>query len=313
VLIGLGHDLQRSTEIDPAGELGAPGTFFTARERARWEAAASPRQSMAANFAAKEALFKALPAMQGHPWTDAEVVHDRHGAPRFELHGALGQLVRDHGWAIQVSLSHSGDYVSAVVAVSETGLVLRPSPSGRGSLLDQEVEIELDVRPNDLDVLGHVNNATALEYLEAGRHAWLRATRQQVNDTIVPVVSRIDVQYRAEVRTQRVRVRTALDEASRKALADGPTYRSSFRQSIWAERDGRPGLAVEARVDVAFIDREARQLCTAQDFLDPDGDQIENTHENKHENERVVQRAPGGAAETQARAGDGGRAPDRLP
>ena len=291
MLIGLGHDLQRSTEIDPAGELGAPGTFFTARERTHWEGAASPRQSMAANFAAKEALFKALPAMQGHPWTDAEVVHDRHGAPRFELHGALGQLVRDRGWAIQVSLSHSGDYVSAVVAVSNTGSPTRPEADDRGGRLDQEVEVELDVRPNDLDVLGHVNNATALEYLEAGRHAWLRATRRQVNGTVAPVVSRIDAQYRAEIRTSRVRVRTALDEPSRQALAEGPTYRSSFRQSIWAERDGRPVLAVEARVDVAFIDRDVGQLCTAQEFLDPDGDQ------DPHETEIAVPRAPGGAAE----------------
>ena len=291
MLIGLGHDLQRSTEIDPAGELGAPGTFFTARERTRWEGAVSPRQSMAANFAAKEALFKALPAMQGHPWTDAEVVHDRHGAPRFELHGALGQLVRDRGWAIQMSLSHSGDYVSAVVAVSNTGSPTRPETADRGGRLDQEVEVELDVRPNDLDVLGHVNNATALEYLEVGRHAWLRATRRQVNGTVAPVVSRIDAQYRAEIRTPRVRVRTALDEPSRQALAEGPTYRSSFRQSIWAERDGRPVLAVEARVDVAFIDRDAGQLCTAQEFLDPDGDQ------DPHETEIVVPRAPGGAAE----------------
>ena len=291
MLIGLGHDLQRCTEIDPAGELGAPGTFFTARERTHWEGSVSPRQSMAANFAAKEALFKALPAMQGHPWTDAEVVHDRHGAPRFELHGALGQLVRDRGWAIQVSLSHSGDYVSAVVAVSNTGSPTCPEAADRGGRLDQEVEVELDVRPNDLDVLGHVNNATALEYLEVGRHAWLRATRRQVNGTVAPVVSRIDAQYRAEIRTPRVRVRTALDEPSRQALAEGPTYRSSFRQSIWAERDGRPVLAVEARVDVAFIDRDAGQLCTAQEFLDPDGDQ------DPHETEIVVPRAPGGAAE----------------
>ncbi len=295
MLIGLGHDLQRSTEIDPAGELGAPGTFFTARERTHWEGAVSPRQSMAANFAAKEALFKALPAMQGHPWTDAEVVHDRHGAPRFELHGALGQLVRDRGWAIQVSLSHSGDYVSAVVAVSETGLLLRSEPSGSGGPFDQEVEIELDVRPNDLDVLGHVNNATALEYLEAGRQAWLRATCRQVSGTIAPVVSRIDAQYRAEIRTQRVRVRTALDEPSRQALAEGPTYRSSVRQSIWTERKGRPVLAVEARVDVAFIDRETGVLCTAQEFLDPDGEHYPRMNENEIEN--IVPRALGGPAE----------------
>jgi phosphopantetheine--protein transferase-like protein len=293
MLIGLGHDLQRSTEIDPTGELGAPGVFFTVRERERWEGAASPRQSMAAIFSAKEALFKALPAMQGHPWCDAEVVHDRHGAPRFELHGALGQLVRGQGWAIQLSLSHSGDYVSAVVAVSETGAPPGSEARGDGEgdgggdgLLDQEIELDLHVRPNDLDALGHVNNATALEYLEAGRQAWLRATRCRVSGTIVPVVSRIDVQYRAEIRSHRVRVRTALDEPSRQALADGPTYRSSFRQSIWAERDGKPVLAVEARVDVAFIDREAGELCTAQDFLDPD---------DNGRNEIMAQRALGGA------------------
>lgn len=282
MLIGLGHDLQRSTEIDPTAELGAPGVFFTVRERERWEGAVSPRHSMAAIFSAKEALFKALPAMQGHPWSDAEVVHDRHGAPRFELHGALGQLVRDRGWAIQLSLSHSGDYVSAVVAVSDTGAPLGPEArggsdgsDGSDGLLEHEVEIELHVRPNDLDALGHVNNATALEYLEAGRQAWLRATQCQVSGTIVPVVSRIDAQYRAEIRSHRVRVRTALDETSRQALADGPTYRSTFRQAIWAERDGKPVLAVEARVDVAFIDREAGELCTAQDFLDPDDDENE--------------------------------------
>jgi acyl-CoA thioesterase FadM len=116
-----------------------------------------------------------------------------------------------------------------------------------------------------------VNNATALEYLETGRQAWLRATRCRVSGTIVPVVSRIDVQYRAEIRSHGVRVRTVMDEASRQALANGPTYRSSLRQSIWAERNGQPVLAVEARVDVAFIDRKAGQLCTAQDFLVPDG------------------------------------------
>jgi holo-[acyl-carrier protein] synthase len=276
MLIGLGHDLQRSTEIDPTGALGTPGVFFTAREREHCECAASPRQSMAAIFSAKEALFKALPAMQGQPWTDAEVVHDRHGAPRFELHGALGRLVAERGWTIQLSLSHSGDYVSAVVAVSEPRGPLRPETSAPGDgLLEQEVELELDVRPNDLDALGHVNNATALEYLEAGRQAWLRATRRRVSGAIAPVVSRIDVQYRAEIRSHRVRVRTVLDEASRQALADGPTYRSSFRQAVWAERDGRPVLAVEARVDVAFIDREAGELCTAQDFLDPEAAQHE--------------------------------------
>jgi holo-[acyl-carrier protein] synthase len=270
MLIGLGHDLQQSTEIDPAGELGAPDVFFTAREREHWERAPSPRRSMAAIFSAKEALFKALPAMRGHPWTDAELLHDRHGAPHFAFHGALGQIIRERGWSIQVSLSHSGDYVSAVVAVSDVGSQARAG--GAGAPLEQEVDLDVDVRPNDIDALGHVNNASAIEYLEAGRHAWLRATGRRGRATIVPVVSRIDAQYRAEIRTHRVRVRTVLDEASRQALEEGPTYRSSFRQSIWTERDGQPVLAVEARVDVAFIDREAGELGTAQDFLGLDED-----------------------------------------
>ncbi|RKI59045.1 acyl-CoA thioesterase, partial [Corallococcus sp. AB049A] len=37
----------------------------------------------------------------------------------------------------------------------------------------EESSLTLRVRPNDLDTLGHVNNATTLEYLEAGRWAWL--------------------------------------------------------------------------------------------------------------------------------------------
>lgn len=271
MLIGLGHDLQRTTELDPASDLGVPGVFFTAQEREHWERAVSPRQSMAAIFSAKEALFKALPAMRGHPWTDAEVVYDRHGAPRLDLHGELGQIARDRGWAIQLSLSHSGDYVSAVVAVSQVYSHGRTEANGsREDPLEQEVETDLDVRPNDLDALGHVNNAIALEYLEVGRHAWLRATQRKVSRTIAPVVTRIDVQYRAEIRSHRVRIRTVLGQPSREALEDGPTYRASFRQSIWTQRDQQPVLAVEARVDVAFIDQALGELRTAQDFLEPE-------------------------------------------
>lgn len=124
-LIAVGHDLQAIDRLRTATALHGPGVFFTAPELDRFAAALVPLQSAAAGFAAKEALFKALPAAR-RPWfwTDAELVHDRHGAPRFRVHGELARHLRHEGLTVAVSLSHSGDYVSAVVVVSGG----RPAP-----------------------------------------------------------------------------------------------------------------------------------------------------------------------------------------
>ncbi|GHF57565.1 holo-[acyl-carrier-protein] synthase [Streptomyces mashuensis] len=72
--------------------------------------------SLAARFAAKEALAKALGAPPGLLWTDAEVVTEPGGRPRLEVTGTVAARAEQLGvrsW--HVSLSHDAGVASAVV------------------------------------------------------------------------------------------------------------------------------------------------------------------------------------------------------
>jgi holo-[acyl-carrier protein] synthase len=76
---------------------------------------------LAARFAAKEALAKALGAPGGLRWHDAEVVREESGRPRLTLTGTVAQAaVRSGIRSWQVSLSHdAGMAVAMVVGESE--------------------------------------------------------------------------------------------------------------------------------------------------------------------------------------------------
>ena len=118
MLIGLGHDLQALHELDTVEGLWEPGIFFTEREVARFRASSHPLESLGGVFSAKEALFKALPPVEGFFWTDAEVLPDERHAPRFHWHGRLREHMERHGWSAALSISHSGGFASTVVLVT---------------------------------------------------------------------------------------------------------------------------------------------------------------------------------------------------
>ncbi|MGA5167041.1 MULTISPECIES: holo-ACP synthase [Streptomyces] len=72
--------------------------------------------SLAARFAAKEALAKALGAPAGLQWTDAEVYVEDTGQPRLRVRGTVAARAAQLGvrkW--HVSLSHDAGVASAVV------------------------------------------------------------------------------------------------------------------------------------------------------------------------------------------------------
>ncbi|MEE1940569.1 holo-ACP synthase [Streptomyces sp. TRM 70361] len=72
--------------------------------------------SLAARFAAKEALAKALGAPPGLLWTDAEVVVDGGGRPFLRVTGTVAARAAELGvrnW--HLSLSHDAGVASAVV------------------------------------------------------------------------------------------------------------------------------------------------------------------------------------------------------
>ena len=95
----------------------AMGTrLFTSTERVTPSGAPRSAESLAARFAAKEALAKALGAPGGMAWTDAEVVVDAAGRPSLVVTGTVAARATElgvTGW--HVSLSHDGGIASAVV------------------------------------------------------------------------------------------------------------------------------------------------------------------------------------------------------
>lgn len=84
--------------------------LFTAVERQR------PLASLAARFAAKEALAKALGAPAGLHWIDAEVQTDETGRPTIVMSGSISRRAEKLGVSrAHVSLSHDAGIASAVV------------------------------------------------------------------------------------------------------------------------------------------------------------------------------------------------------
>jgi len=112
VIVGVGIDV---CDVERFGQTierrpGLVARLFTPAEAGR------PVASLAARFAAKEALAKALGAPQGMSWQDAEVVTDASGRPTFVVRGTVAALAAAAGvTSIHVSLSHDAGIASAVV------------------------------------------------------------------------------------------------------------------------------------------------------------------------------------------------------
>jgi holo-[acyl-carrier protein] synthase len=71
--------------------------------------------SLAARFAAKEALYKALSPSHGLSWHDAEVISHPNGKPDFLFRGEIADLV--DGASVHLSLSHDAGIASAMVVI----------------------------------------------------------------------------------------------------------------------------------------------------------------------------------------------------
>jgi holo-[acyl-carrier protein] synthase len=80
--------------------------------------ASRPPASLAARFAAKEALAKALGAPAGMVWQDAEVLTEPSGRPSFSLTGTVLARAKELGVSsVHLSLSHDAGIASAVVVL----------------------------------------------------------------------------------------------------------------------------------------------------------------------------------------------------
>ncbi|MEJ0014916.1 MAG: holo-ACP synthase [Actinomycetota bacterium] len=88
---------------------GMKERLFTSRE------AVLKISSLAARFAAKEALVKALDARDIFSWHDAEIINEVSGKPAFIFTGALAERI--DGADVHLSLSHDAGIASAMVVI----------------------------------------------------------------------------------------------------------------------------------------------------------------------------------------------------
>lgn len=90
--------------------------LFTAEERVTPSGNPRSSESLAARFAAKEAVAKSLGAPGGLHWHDCEVVTDPDGRPWLTTSGSVAAVAAERGvgrW--HLSLSHDGGIASAIV------------------------------------------------------------------------------------------------------------------------------------------------------------------------------------------------------
>jgi holo-[acyl-carrier protein] synthase len=117
VIVGVGIDVvdverfMKTLERTP----GLRDRVFTEKE------AAKPPASLAARFAAKEALIKALGDVPGFRWLDVEVKRDQHGDPSFVLRNAVAGLLTVRGiTTVHLSMSHDAGVAFAFVVAERT-------------------------------------------------------------------------------------------------------------------------------------------------------------------------------------------------
>jgi holo-[acyl-carrier protein] synthase len=90
--------------------------LFTEDERMTGSGSPRSAESLAARFAAKEAVAKALGAPAGMQWHDCEIVADPDGRPWLTVSGTVAAAATKQGinrW--HLSLSHDGGIASAMV------------------------------------------------------------------------------------------------------------------------------------------------------------------------------------------------------
>lgn len=75
-----------------------------------------PVHSLAARFAAKEALIKALGRSDGVRWHDVETIEDEHGNPEFSLHGDVAATAAARGIThFHLTMTHDAGVACAFV------------------------------------------------------------------------------------------------------------------------------------------------------------------------------------------------------
>jgi holo-[acyl-carrier protein] synthase len=117
-VVGIGVDVVEVDRIERA--IARWGDAFVRRiytqaEIVRAEAGVTPAPRLAARFAAKEAVMKALGVgWRALAWRDIEITNDVAGRPIVHLHGSARRIAGERGVSsVLVALSHTHEHAVA--------------------------------------------------------------------------------------------------------------------------------------------------------------------------------------------------------
>jgi holo-[acyl-carrier protein] synthase len=118
--LSVGIDLVKTSSIaeslEQFGQRFLERIFTTAEVAYALDAPAFKLERLAARFAAKEAAMKALQLTNlGVAWTDIEVVREPSGNCELNFKGAAQVAVLSNGIVTCLSMSHEGEYATAIV------------------------------------------------------------------------------------------------------------------------------------------------------------------------------------------------------
>lgn len=88
--------------------------IFSPKERELFDGKKNPLQSIASNFAAKEAFGKALgTGIRGFAFCEVSVLRDKFGAPYYEFSGKAKKIVELNQMSFSLSISNTDNYAIA--------------------------------------------------------------------------------------------------------------------------------------------------------------------------------------------------------
>ena len=124
MILGIGIDIieieRIKQSVDDYGEHFLQ-KIYTKTELEYSLAKSNKYQHLAARFAAKEAIYKALSndTDKVYSWQDVEIYNEVNGLPKVKFYGALKDYLNE-GKELKISMSHSEHYVTCVAILYHT-------------------------------------------------------------------------------------------------------------------------------------------------------------------------------------------------
>jgi holo-[acyl-carrier protein] synthase len=121
MIIGIGIDIieiERIKKSVDSYDEKFLNKIYTKRELDYCLSKPNKYQHLAARFAAKEAVYKAISSISGLVvgWKNIEIFNEPNGMPVVKLSGKVKEIL-SHDRELKISISHSRDYVACVAIV----------------------------------------------------------------------------------------------------------------------------------------------------------------------------------------------------